>query len=134
MSGIGLVAGALFVLASSGADAAQERQARTVQHRPDTASSVIQSPGQETGETGPATQESSGILSDLFDRVMRACTTVNHVQRTVRLLCPDGSNLEYTQSCVVYGEGGLWPECSYREECAPVEVPVCPPAETSPEG
>ncbi len=133
MPRLALISALLMALAGANVATAQTRQVQPAVQRPESPASMVQRPARESGETAPVAQESSGILIDIYNRVLRACATVSFIERTVQIRCADGSNLEYTQRCTRTGAGGLWPECSYSETCEAVDVPSCPPVETSPE-
>ncbi|WP_417496659.1 hypothetical protein [Maricaulis sp.] len=133
MTRLALTGALALALAGANGAAAQTRQVQPAVQRPDNSAAIAQRPPRDNGETVPVAQESSGILIDIYNRVLRACSTVSHIERTVQIRCADGSSLEYTQRCTRTGAGGLWPECNYSESCEAVDVPSCPPVETSPE-
>jgi len=133
MSRLALIGAVLVALAGASVAMAQTRQVQPAVQRPDNSAAIVQRPPSDNGETAAVAQNSTGILTDIYNRVLRACATVSFIERTVQIRCADGSNLEYTQRCTRTGAGGLWPECSYSESCEAVDVPSCPPVETSPE-
>jgi hypothetical protein len=120
------------LLCSAGIDASQDRQVRPTPERDlRPVERPIDRPQEEAGEVQASYD--IGILNILYRGYLEACVSHSERRTTMRLRCPDGSQIEVEMLCHRQGVGGIWPNCNYQEDCEQTNDAACPPIVTQPE-